>query len=240
MVNNCKKENAYDYNAAFPTRLRALLENSDGTSPLGRSVSQTELANEIGVTRQAISTYALGTSAPDIIKFKAIADFSHVSSDYLLGFTTERTQSKDIQQACKTTGLSELAIRAIQHDKQQNKNTSLFAIEDFLISGFYVSSWASCLNKFVKNAVQIQSLQSKLGADIVEDQTSFFKWQALCEFEKTFNDAIKEFAPLYANSLWVEEQPKYLADRKAEFQRFIERIEAIQANSKNNSISGGD
>ena len=93
---------------------------------------------------------------------------------------------------------------------------------------------------FVKSAIQIKSLQSKLGADIVEDQTAFFKWQALCEFEKTFNNAIKEFGPLYANSLWIEDQPKYLAARKAEFQRYIERIEAIQANSKSSSASGGD
>nr|DAQ42083.1 MAG TPA: Repressor protein CI [Caudoviricetes sp.] len=240
MANDRKKENAFDYNAAFPTRLRALMENRNGISPLGRSVSQTELAKEIGVTRQAISTYALGTSAPDIIKFKAIADFFHVSSDYLLGFTTERTQSKDLQQACKTTGLSESAIQALQFDKQQSKKTNLFDVEDFLIRSFYVSSWASCLKRFVQNAIQIKSLQSKLGADIVEDQTAFFKWQALCEFEKTFNNAIKEFGPLYANSLWIEDQPKYLAARKAEFQRYIERIEAIQANSKSSSASGGD
>ena len=77
----------YGYESDFPTRLRELMENRSEISPLKRKVTQAELAKHLGVTRQAISAYTLGTSIPDIVKFKAIADFFKVSYAYLLGRT---------------------------------------------------------------------------------------------------------------------------------------------------------
>lgn len=77
----------YGYDSPFPTILRALMENKNNISPLGRKVTQTELAGHLGVTRQAVSSYMLGSSLPDILKFKAIADFFQVSYGYLLGTT---------------------------------------------------------------------------------------------------------------------------------------------------------
>lgn len=61
------------------------MENKDNISPLKRKVTQAELASHLGITRQAVSAYTLGTSVPDILKFKAIADFFKVSYGYLLG-----------------------------------------------------------------------------------------------------------------------------------------------------------
>lgn len=77
----------YGYDSMFPMTLRALMSNETGVSPLGRSVTQAELARHLGVTRQAVSAYALGTSVPDMLKFKEIADFFKVSYAYLLGTT---------------------------------------------------------------------------------------------------------------------------------------------------------
>lgn len=77
----------YGYDSMFPMTLRALMSNETGVSPLGRSVTQAELARHLGVTRQAVSAYALGTSVPDMLKFKEIADFFKVSYAFLLGTT---------------------------------------------------------------------------------------------------------------------------------------------------------
>ncbi len=85
-----KRKNAaseYGYNSDFPERLRAMMENRNGISPLKRKVSQSELAKHLGITRQAVSSYTLGTSIPDMLKFKAIADFFGVNYGYLLGTT---------------------------------------------------------------------------------------------------------------------------------------------------------
>lgn len=75
----------YGYDSPFPKRLRILMENRNDISPLKRSVTQAELARHLGITRQAVSAYALGTSVPDMLKFKTIADFFQVSYAYLLG-----------------------------------------------------------------------------------------------------------------------------------------------------------
>lgn len=77
----------YGYDSFFPLALRALMENKNNISPLKRKVTQAELARYLGITRQAVSAYTLGTSVPDMLKFKAIADFFKVSYGYLLGTT---------------------------------------------------------------------------------------------------------------------------------------------------------
>lgn len=48
-------------------------------------ISQEMLAEEIGVSRQAVAKWEAGESLPDIVKVAALADFFEVSTDYLLG-----------------------------------------------------------------------------------------------------------------------------------------------------------
>ena len=47
-------------------------------------MSQEELAERIGVTRQTLSKYETGESLPDIERCKAIADFFEISIDDLI------------------------------------------------------------------------------------------------------------------------------------------------------------
>ncbi|MCM1365103.1 MAG: helix-turn-helix domain-containing protein [Faecalibacterium sp.] len=49
-----------------------------------RGLSQEELAEQIGVSRQAVSKWESDQSMPDIDKIMAISDFFGVSTDYLL------------------------------------------------------------------------------------------------------------------------------------------------------------
>ena len=49
-----------------------------------RGLSQEELADHIGVTRQTLSKYETGESLPDIERCKAIADFFEISIDDLV------------------------------------------------------------------------------------------------------------------------------------------------------------
>lgn len=199
MTNDCKKDNTYDYNAAFPTRLRALMENKNGISPLKRSVSQTELAKEIGVTRQAISTYALGTSAPDIIKFKAIAGFFHVSSDYLLGLSSARTTDTNIQEICKTTALDEKTVNTIMALTRKPKAwfsfTRLIQTEEFAhiidtISAFLSIRWIKKVDE--KRVLEMDAIvQKESGGSMRVVHASTEKYLLLVNAQNYLGDAIK-------------------------------------------------
>ena len=54
-----------------------------------RGVSQEELADKIGVTRQTLSKYETGESLPDIERCRAIADFFEISMDDLVSMDTQ-------------------------------------------------------------------------------------------------------------------------------------------------------
>ena len=52
---------------------------------MGKSLSQEQLADMIGTTKQAVSNYERGVRKPDIPTIEALCDIFNVSSDYLLG-----------------------------------------------------------------------------------------------------------------------------------------------------------
>lgn len=194
-----KRESSYDYNSEFPTRLRALMENKNGISPLGRSVSQTELSKAIGVTRQAVSTYALGTSAPDIIKLRAISDFFHVSSDFLLGLSSTRSVEPNVQEACAATGLDEKTIGAIHELTKSSKGwftfSQLIQTEEFAniidaISCFLSIRWKKKIDD--KRVLEMDAIiQRESGGSMRVVSASTEKYLLLISAQNYLSDAIK-------------------------------------------------
>lgn len=70
MANASKKRKIieeYNYNSYFPSVLRKLMRDY--------SVTQDELANHLGISRQAVSQYMNGNTRPDICSFKKIVDY---------------------------------------------------------------------------------------------------------------------------------------------------------------------
>lgn len=55
-----------------------------------RSMSQADLANELGVSRLTVARWELGESTPSVDTITKIADFFGVSTDYILGRSMER------------------------------------------------------------------------------------------------------------------------------------------------------
>lgn len=96
---------AENYNRPFAKRLRILLEENN--------ISQTQLANELGITRQAVNSYMLGNSLPDIEKFQKMASFFNVSYEYLLG-ETESKRRENIN-VYEKMGLSDSAIQQLEN-----------------------------------------------------------------------------------------------------------------------------
>ncbi len=91
-----KTKTSPGYNMPFATRLRELIDEA--------GIPQSDLADYIGVTRQAVSAYSLGNSLPDIEKFERIADFFYVSTEYLLGRTDIKKADASKQAAAEYLG----------------------------------------------------------------------------------------------------------------------------------------
>lgn len=62
---------------AFSNRIKELRIN--------KSLSQEQLADRLGVTKQAISQMERGVRKPSMAMLEALCDFFNVSADYLLG-----------------------------------------------------------------------------------------------------------------------------------------------------------
>ncbi|RAU97135.1 helix-turn-helix domain-containing protein [Paenibacillus sp. YN15] len=61
-----------------------------------RGLTQEDLANKIGISRASLSHYEKNRREPDYTTLTKLADFFHVSVDYLLGRTSEPTQVTDM------------------------------------------------------------------------------------------------------------------------------------------------
>lgn len=71
---------------AFQDRLYSLRK--------GRGISQEELANVIGVSRQAVQKWEAGSSTPDIQNLSALTDYFGVSLDYLVRGIEPQTETQ--------------------------------------------------------------------------------------------------------------------------------------------------
>ncbi|MCI8909424.1 MAG: helix-turn-helix transcriptional regulator [Oscillibacter sp.] len=67
----------------FAQRLSALRKEA--------KISQKQLGEVIGVSNKAICTMEIGTRETTLEKLVMLAEFFHVSTDYLLGITDDRT-----------------------------------------------------------------------------------------------------------------------------------------------------
>lgn len=61
-----------------------------------RGLTQEDLASKIGISRASLSHYEKNRREPDYATMTKLADFFHVSVDYLLGRTSEPTQVTDM------------------------------------------------------------------------------------------------------------------------------------------------
>lgn len=89
----------------FETRLKMAMRD--------KSISQSDLATGLGLTRQAVNSYTNGRTKPDAEMLFKIADYIGVSADYLLGLSDTPSLHPDIQASAKLTGLSGDAVEAL-------------------------------------------------------------------------------------------------------------------------------
>jgi len=134
----------YDnYLLPFPRRFRLLIDET--------RVSQQEIADYVGVSRQAIAQWKDGKTNPDIYNFVKIAEFFKVPYEYLLGETDSR-----VRENMKLTDELKLSDRAINRlldwasSEKENKSdiprseilSDLLTYDDF-------EKFIDCVRKFV-------------------------------------------------------------------------------------------
>ena len=99
------KADSEKYNSPFAKNIRSLMEE--------RGMTQDELAQAVGRTRQTVSQYVNGISEPGYDTLVKIADSFNVSVDFLLGRTETKTTDITIQSIVQKTGLTEKNIESL-------------------------------------------------------------------------------------------------------------------------------
>ena len=98
----------------FGTRIKYLRQS--------RELNQVQLADKLGVKKQSISNWENDNIMPSIDMLIKIADFFHVSTDYLLGREMQETNAPHL---LDITGLTPRQIEHIQFivdDLRQNEH----------------------------------------------------------------------------------------------------------------------
>jgi transcriptional regulator with XRE-family HTH domain len=92
------------YHWIFPKRFRLLIDET--------RVSQQEIADHVGVSRQAISQWKNGVTIPDMYHFRKVAEFFNVPMEYLYGETESRV--KENLTVSDDLGLSDQAVTVLK------------------------------------------------------------------------------------------------------------------------------
>jgi len=116
-----------DRTYAFPSRFIQLCSQEQKTLD--------DWGNTFGVTRQTITNWQLGESAPNVIALAKIAEHFGVSTDYLLGLSDTRNPDVSARAAVAYTGLSEEAVEQLH-----------IGLDDFACDGVGISDYDKAVN----------------------------------------------------------------------------------------------
>ena len=100
------------YESPLKERLRNLVDEGCSSTE-EKAKRKNELAENIGVSKAALSNYLVGNNFPSTERLLKIADFFNCSLDYLIGLSDTRSPNAEIQSICEYTGLSEEAIEVL-------------------------------------------------------------------------------------------------------------------------------
>ena len=94
-----------------------------------RGITQDQLAEAIGVTRQSLSRYEYGERTPNAIVLHDIAVYFDVTLDYLLGLSGAQSEHEEIYTAHRYTGLSAKTVIALHNAKNDETKGGIRRME---------------------------------------------------------------------------------------------------------------
>ncbi len=81
-----------------------------------------DVAKDIGISRASLGYYENGDRKPDIEILLKLADYYHVSCDYLLGISDVKSTDSTVQGIVSKTGLSERVINKLCYYNERMKS----------------------------------------------------------------------------------------------------------------------
>lgn len=140
---------------------RKIIGQTINTLLAEQNKKQKDLAKELGVTDNTISYFVSGSRTPNLEQITTIADFFHVSTDYLLGRTNAKTQNADLRAICDYTGLSEGSVNTLYSWQESKKRMGKLIKEGSAHNGNIETNklcitMLNCINEFICNeSIQI-------------------------------------------------------------------------------------
>ena len=114
------------YDSTFAKRFRDLIDERNDT--------QSNISKTLDISRQTVSMYFNGQTIPTADKLRQLAEYFHVSSDYLIGLTDEKSMDIEKQAIFKFTGLHEDSANNIFEMKRHFDIDKVEAIIDLIFS----------------------------------------------------------------------------------------------------------
>ena len=167
--------------ANFSSRLKELMDNSTPKT------TQQDLADLLGVTRQQISNYVIGKTAPDPDCICTLAKYFDVSTDYILGISDIPRSDADISKMNKLLGLSEEALSFLQWQM-----AALYELTNKETPGEAIKEYERMLNAFQDNGLSYKIKTAKDLGFLVNERTIpivISKSRFFCEL---INEIIKD------------------------------------------------
>lgn len=191
-----KKRN---FNQAFSDRLAMLMDKS------GTTIN--ELANVLGITRQAIGNYLACETMPNINVCKDIAEYFNVSSDYLIGKNSQpNITDEDIYNKYGLTSATLTKLRTIKDSAKIDESSA------FLL---YI----------INTLIQIEDTDNENG--LLLALTEFLNYEAVEHFLLAENEItqfkteekqwLKKLTPADLDNLKITHLNRMLIDLKREY-----------------------
>lgn len=210
------------YYLPFPKRLRILIDET--------RVSQQEIADYVGVSRQAVAQWKDGKTIPDMYNFKKVAEFFKVPMEYLYGETDSRV--KENLALSQSLGLSDRAIAKLQAwSKIERKGTSFpisEIISDIIADDDFDNSikWMQqVISEYIEHRLHVEYDENKtfypdegvqtwtaqdadnyarlinMRAIKAEDLSAFYKYQAIEAIERVLSIMPENYYAEYRTQL---------------------------------------
>ena len=190
-----RKKEIGGYNSTFDVRLRNLMSDTKTTQP--------QLAEAIGVSRQAVGQWKDGNTVPDILDLHKISAYFGVSCDYLVGRTNAKSINPEIQIIMDYTGLSEEAIQTLNYNIKHDifHKDEISAILSTLLSTgqFYVL--LRYISDYLRQQRGFEASYSLLNTFLKSSWEGFFDEIPVDE-QQTIIETTKEFVSFFYGRIY--------------------------------------